>query len=204
MIEWQTPSFGPIPRLKNPVLFFPSRLPARGVTFTFASHVATEGLFSYGSFARPATTWRNGYCVLSEIVCRGAFWRFCNMCCFAGNICFRAAGWRSSCDEACFGLSKFGCARVIFDLHLIQRKGLSVTHTACGFFQAGRIRGLPRENTIFLQVQERTPFLLNACEFSLPVITCIVAQGTEITQNAFARRGYGTLKHNWKDYAMRL
>jgi len=64
------------------------------------------------------------------------------------------------------------------------------------FFQAGRMRGLPRENTIFLQVQERTPFLLNACELSFPVITCIVAQGTKIAQNAFARRGYGTLKHN--------
>jgi len=63
---------------------------------------------------------------------------------------------------------------------------------------------LPRGNTIFLQVQERTPFLLNACELSFPVITCIAAQGTEIAQNAFERRDYGTLKHNWKDYAMRL
>jgi len=119
MIGWQTSSFGPIPRLKKPVLFFPSRLPARGVTFSFASHVATEGLFSYGSFARPATTWRNGCCALSEIVCRGTFRRFCNMCCFAGSICFRAAGWLWICDEACFGLSKFGCARVIFYLQLI-------------------------------------------------------------------------------------
>jgi len=55
---------------------------------------------------------------------------------------------------------------------------------------------LPRGNTIFLQVQERTPFLLNACELSFPVITCIAAQGTEIAQNAFERRDYGTLKHN--------
>jgi len=56
--------------------------------------------------------------------------------------------------------------------------------------------GLPRENAIFLQVQERAPFLLNACELSFPVTTCIAAQGTGITQNAFARSGYGTLKHN--------
>jgi len=45
-----------------------------------------------------------------------------------------------------------------------------------------------------LQVQERTPFLLSACELSFPVTTCIAAQGTEIAQSAFARRGYGTLK----------
>ena len=47
------------------------------------------------------------------------FRRFCNMGCFAGSICFRVAGWRTSCDEACFGLSKSGCARAIFDLYLI-------------------------------------------------------------------------------------
>jgi len=55
-----------------------------------------------------------------------------------------------------------------------------------------------------MQVEERAPFLLNACELIFPVITCIVAQGTEVAQSAFARRDYGMLKHNWKDYAMRL
>jgi len=64
--------------------------------------------------------------------------------------------------------------------------------------------GLPRGNAIYMQVEERAPFLLNACELSFPVTTCIAAQGTEVAQSAFARRGYGTLKHNWKDYAMRL
>ena len=56
--------------------------------------------------------------------------------------------------------------------------------------------GLPRENAIFLQVQERVPFLLNACELSFLATTCIAAQGTEIAQSGFARRGYRTLKHN--------
>ena len=56
--------------------------------------------------------------------------------------------------------------------------------------------GLPRGNAIYLQVQERAPFLLNACELIFPVITCIVAQGTEVAQSAFARRDYGMLKHN--------
>ena len=62
--------------------------------------------------------------------------------------------------------------------------------------------GLPRGNEIYLQ--ERAPFLLNACELSFPVTTCIAAQGTGIAQSGFTRRGYRTLKHNWKDYAMRL
>jgi len=63
---------------------------------------------------------------------------------------------------------------------------------------------LPRGNAIFLQLQQCAPFLLNACELSFPVTTCIAAQGTEIAQSGFTRRGYGTLKHNGKDYAMRL
>jgi len=64
------------------------------------------------------------------------------------------------------------------------------------FSKQERCVGLPRGNTTFLQVQERAPFLLNAGELSFPVTTCIAAQGTEIAQSAFARRGYGKLKHN--------
>jgi len=77
-----------------------------------------------------------------------------------------------------------------------------VLRTQLAFFskQEG-IVGLPRGNAIYLQVQERPPFLLNACELIFPVTTCIAAQGTEIAQSAFARRDYETLKHNWKDYA---
>jgi len=64
--------------------------------------------------------------------------------------------------------------------------------------------GLPRGNAIYLQVRERAPFLLNASELIFPVTTYIAAQGTEFAQSAFARSNHGTLKHNWKDYTMRL
>ena len=42
--------------------------------------------------------------------------------------------------------------------------------------------GLPRGNAIYLQVQERAPFLLNASKLIFPVTTCIAAQGTEFAQ----------------------
>jgi len=56
--------------------------------------------------------------------------------------------------------------------------------------------GLPRGNAIYLQVQERASFLLNASELIFPITACIAAQGTEFAQSAFARSNHGMLKHN--------
>jgi len=64
--------------------------------------------------------------------------------------------------------------------------------------------GLPRGNAIYLQVRKRAPFLLTASELIFPVTTCIAAQGAGFAESAFVRRNHETLKHNWKDYAMRL
>jgi len=73
MAEWQNDLIDPIPWLKNTVLFFFHQGCLHTALLAFASYLATEIFFSYGSFARPATTWRNGCCALSEIVYRGTF-----------------------------------------------------------------------------------------------------------------------------------
>ena len=117
MTEW---SFWPDTAVKKycPVFPFKVACARRHLYFHFARG-NRRSFFSYGSIARPAPTWRNSDCALSKIVYRVTFRRFWNMGCFAGSICFRVAGWQTSCDEACFGLSKSGCARAIFDLYLI-------------------------------------------------------------------------------------
>ena len=78
---------------------------------------------------------------------------------------------------------------------------LTKAHQCCAyslrfFFQAEKMRGFASRKYDLPAGAGTHAFPVKRLRAQFPVITCIVAQGTKIAQNAFARRGYGMLKHN--------